>query len=373
MTAGPRASLCILVKQLTSLPLESYISSQSGRPGNSEMSLTLGEKLRQAREERGFTLSEVAEQTRISSLYLESIENDDYKILPGGIFNKGFVKSFAKFVGVNEQEALADYTKMISLSELDTDDLKVYRPEVLTDDRSGASMAPTIIIAIIILALMTGGILFLLNYLRQPDDGLAINAATSNTDTTTNMNTDPPPTDPLLSIPEMGSVKVEFRALSEPVSLTATNDGKASTNVVTAGSSVEFEPKESLKLSYSRSLAKVVALTINGKEITLPTQPLAARRNTIEFVIDKDNLASIWESGAIGNAVSEATPAANATVEASATPPPPRPVTTPVRRSTLPAPTNVNRPAPSPRPTDRVRSVPTPSPKVIIVPSANRP
>ena len=69
------------------------------------MSLTLGEKLRQAREERGISIREVSEQTRISSLYLEAIENDNYKTLPGGIFNKGFVKSYAKFVGFDEQEA----------------------------------------------------------------------------------------------------------------------------------------------------------------------------------------------------------------------------------------------------------------------------
>ena len=70
------------------------------------MSLTLGEKLRQAREERGISISEVAEQTRISPHYLDSIENDDYRTLPGGIFNKGFVKSYAKYVGIDEQDAL---------------------------------------------------------------------------------------------------------------------------------------------------------------------------------------------------------------------------------------------------------------------------
>lgn len=113
------------------------------------MSLTLGEKLRQAREERGFTLGDVAEQTRISSLYLESIENDDYRILPGGIFNKGFVKSYAKFVGINEAEALSDYSALISSNSKgeDEDSVKVYRPEVLTDDRS-SSMLPTIILEI---------------------------------------------------------------------------------------------------------------------------------------------------------------------------------------------------------------------------------
>ena len=80
---------------------------------------SLGEKLRQAREERSISISEVAEQTRISALYLEAIENDDYRTLPGGIFNKGFVKSFAKYVGIDEQEALQDYAR---LSEIQQDD-----------------------------------------------------------------------------------------------------------------------------------------------------------------------------------------------------------------------------------------------------------
>ena len=78
------------------------------------MSLTLGEKIRQAREERGISISEVAEQTRISALYLESIENDDYRPLPGGIFNKGFVKSYAKHLGLDEQEALQEYAALLS-------------------------------------------------------------------------------------------------------------------------------------------------------------------------------------------------------------------------------------------------------------------
>src|SRR5687768_6323500 len=112
------------------------------------MAETLGEKLRHAREERGLSLSEVADQTRISSLYLESIENDDYRILPGGIFNKGFVKSYAKYVGINEQEALQDYANLVAETAGPAgEEVKTYRPEVLTDDRSG-SMAPTVITAL---------------------------------------------------------------------------------------------------------------------------------------------------------------------------------------------------------------------------------
>ncbi len=123
------------------------------------MSLTLGDKLRQAREARGISISEVAEQTRISSLYLQAIENNDYRTLPGGIFNKGFVKSFAKQVGIDEQEALQDYATILSEKGSDiNDDPKTYRPEVLTDEQSRLSLLPTILFAAVIVGLIVWGI-----------------------------------------------------------------------------------------------------------------------------------------------------------------------------------------------------------------------
>ena len=78
------------------------------------MSLSLGEKLRQAREERGISINEVAEQTRISPQYLKAIESDDYKPLPGGIFNKGFLRSYARYIGFDENEALHDYAQLMA-------------------------------------------------------------------------------------------------------------------------------------------------------------------------------------------------------------------------------------------------------------------
>jgi cytoskeleton protein RodZ len=134
---------------------------------------SLGEKLRQAREARGVSLGEVAEQTRISTHYLEAIESDDYRNLPGGIFNKGFVKAFAKYVGVDEQEALQDYSKIVSEQgdKLSEPELKVNRPEVLTDDSVGrSSMLPTIIFAAVILGLMTWGILAALNWYSEQQE-----------------------------------------------------------------------------------------------------------------------------------------------------------------------------------------------------------
>ncbi len=285
--------------------------------------MTLGEKLQQAREERGISLSEVAEQTRISPAYLESIENDDYGNLPGGIFTKGFIKTFAKYVGVSEQEAMTDYGQIVSEAsgDLDEPELRLYKPEVLTDDRYGTSILPTLIVAAVILGLMTAGILFLVNYMRQPADPVAANtAATSanNSNTATSAN-NAPVTDP--SAPAMGAATFEFKATSAPVKIVATVDSEpAKPTNVAAGSTVTFTPKETITLNYSRWNFDKVQLTINGKTIALPSAPVApADRDRINVTINKDNLAQIWTSGTASSEVPPATTDANANVAVPAT------------------------------------------------------
>lgn len=309
------------------------------------MSSSLGEKLRQAREERGISISEVAEQTRISSLYLEAIDADNYKILPGGIFNKGFVRSYAKYVGVDEQEALQDYAHLIAeYEEKEEDKYKAYRPEVLTDDRTGTSMIPTVLFAVVILGLMTAGILFLVNYIQnqQSDPTAVTNAnivAPSNT-TTPNSNT----VIPASQAPTMASLKVEFTAVGDAVSLRSVTDNGKSTEVLLAPGIPEvFEPKESLKLSYSKSRAQFAQLKLNGKQIVLPTESENPNASNIEIDINKGNLAQVWQSGTFSFGSGTVSPPANTTVTPTTARPVPKPLTTP-----KPSAANVNTPEPRP-------------------------
>jgi cytoskeletal protein RodZ len=75
------------------------------------MAASFGEELRLAREARNITLRQISDQTRISIRYLEAIEANDYKRLPGGIFNKSFIKAYAKYIGFDEKEALEAYAR----------------------------------------------------------------------------------------------------------------------------------------------------------------------------------------------------------------------------------------------------------------------
>lgn len=262
------------------------------------MAETLGENLRAARERRGVSISEVAEQTRIAPMYIECIEKDNYKPLPGGIFNKGFVKSYARFIGYDEQQALHEYNLLVSQTEGSQDDhLRSYRPEVLTDDRASQSTIPTIIFAGIILALMTGGVLFLVNYLQSQPTPVAMNTATTNQAVPETPQTEKPVASG--NAPTMQSLKVEFRATTENVSLEATSDGKKSNYTLAAGSSQAFEPRVALVLKYSRYKAASAQLFINGKQIQLPTQPANPKRDPIEFEINAANVGQMWNAGAI--------------------------------------------------------------------------
>jgi transcriptional regulator with XRE-family HTH domain len=73
----------------------------------------IGEKLRLERETRGIALRDISENTRISMRYLEAIETDDYRRLPGGIFNRSFIRAYAKFIGFDEEQAIEEYTRTL--------------------------------------------------------------------------------------------------------------------------------------------------------------------------------------------------------------------------------------------------------------------
>jgi transcriptional regulator with XRE-family HTH domain len=68
-----------------------------------------GERLKRERELREVTLEEITQATRIGSRFLEALENEDWDRLPGGVFNRGFVRSIAHYLGLDEEAFLAEY------------------------------------------------------------------------------------------------------------------------------------------------------------------------------------------------------------------------------------------------------------------------
>lgn len=76
--------------------------------GASELA-SFGEELRREREIRGISLKEIADATKISKRFLEALESNDHKTLPAPVFTRGFVREYARYVGLNVEEMVNRY------------------------------------------------------------------------------------------------------------------------------------------------------------------------------------------------------------------------------------------------------------------------
>ncbi|HEX9458712.1 MAG TPA: RodZ domain-containing protein [Thermoanaerobaculia bacterium] len=81
---------------------------QDPQPQVSELA-SFGEELRREREIRGISLKEIADATKISKRFLEAIERNDHKTLPAPVFTRGFVREYARYLGLNAEEMVNRY------------------------------------------------------------------------------------------------------------------------------------------------------------------------------------------------------------------------------------------------------------------------
>ncbi len=104
----------------------------------------LGEYLKNKREEKGLTIQQVANETKIQKMYLRAIEEQNFEELPEATYVKGFLKSYAKTIGVDPQEVLDVYVEMINEKKKD-----LY--EEIEETENESNVKKIIIIAVLIL------------------------------------------------------------------------------------------------------------------------------------------------------------------------------------------------------------------------------
>jgi cytoskeleton protein RodZ len=77
-----------------------------------------GDKFRKEREKQGISLDDVSNVTKIGSRMLQAIEQEHFDQLPGGVFNKGFIRAYAKHLGLDDEEAIIDYLACMRQAEI---------------------------------------------------------------------------------------------------------------------------------------------------------------------------------------------------------------------------------------------------------------
>ncbi|HEV3156841.1 MAG TPA: helix-turn-helix domain-containing protein [Candidatus Baltobacteraceae bacterium] len=75
---------------------------------------SIGEEFRVAREARNLSISDVAERIHIRSVYLESLENEDWQAIAAPVYVRGFIRTYARFLGIEPERAVAEYNSAIA-------------------------------------------------------------------------------------------------------------------------------------------------------------------------------------------------------------------------------------------------------------------
>jgi cytoskeleton protein RodZ len=73
-----------------------------------------GEHLKREREMRGVSLDEICSATRIGTRFLVALESEEWELLPGGVFNRGFVRAISRYLGLDEEGMIAEYVMAIN-------------------------------------------------------------------------------------------------------------------------------------------------------------------------------------------------------------------------------------------------------------------
>jgi cytoskeleton protein RodZ len=111
---------------------------------------------------RGVSLDEIAHATKIGTGLLRALEEEQFDLLPGGIFNKGFVRAYAKYLGINEEQAVADYLQAAGEEEPEFRDIAQNQPEIYARNApeqssgSGFPLLPIFILLVVVGAAFGG-------------------------------------------------------------------------------------------------------------------------------------------------------------------------------------------------------------------------
>ncbi len=278
--------------------------------GRSATMPTLGETLKQKREERGISLAEISESTKIGTRFLKAIESDNFSILPGGIFTRSFIRAYARTVHLDEEEAIALYHKQIAppVEEATTESTPSKPAQVIAIDSSPAHRSqpltfsqPTtrtrpgpIIIGLIITLFVAVLIYFVIKRIDkgQAESPTSPSPVVKQTPPPTQPETPPQtPTSPPPDVQPGDQLMVRVEASTGDCWLRYTVDsGEASQLILKQGESRDLPAAQNeVVLKYGdRQKIKVM---VNSREITFPADAPKFRG---EIRLSRENLQTYF-------------------------------------------------------------------------------
>lgn len=137
----------------------------------------LGERFRAAREARGLSLSEVAEQIRIRSVYLAEIEAENWGAIGAPVYVRGFLRTYARFLGLDPEEAVAEFNKTSPAAPV-SEGVGLSNTS-LRADTEPRTLSPLLWIATAVAVVLVGFVIYNYAMLRSPGSRTPVAAASA--------------------------------------------------------------------------------------------------------------------------------------------------------------------------------------------------
>jgi cytoskeleton protein RodZ len=118
------------------------------------MDSSVGTILREARNRRKLELSEVEAATRIRFRYLRAIEDEEWDVLPGGFYTRGFIRTYASFLGLDGDRLASDYREDVEPWHRATDAPQSQPGDGASSGPRGVALAGLVVVAVIAVAVI---------------------------------------------------------------------------------------------------------------------------------------------------------------------------------------------------------------------------
>jgi len=92
--------------------------------------MEIGKTLRSARENQGITLEFAEQETKIRKKYLVALEQENFDIIPGKVYVRGFLRNYARFLGIDGEELVSSYDEQFKPTETSEEEIEEITPGV---------------------------------------------------------------------------------------------------------------------------------------------------------------------------------------------------------------------------------------------------
>lgn len=235
--------------------------------------MEIGSLLKQTRVTKGYSLEEIEEATKIRARYLEAIENEEFDLLPGQVYVIAFLRNYARYLGVNDDELVQQYKEQFAGAKAAAQELPADK-DVAKDKRKKRNNGKPRYLKYLIAAAVVGLIFAIASiykaYVSGSDLAKQPNVVHKNNQVepvVPKINNEPPETNqPAQQEKVINGVELVLNVTKAKCWMRIDVDGeKAFEGTVNVGDTKEFNGKESIDIILGN--AGVVEVKYNGENL----------------------------------------------------------------------------------------------------------